>query len=272
MLGASRTSNAALQESLAGQYDAGNGAGFADAGLGLFQVVGLLGTERTLRSTLADPAIATETKTGIVDQLLDGKVFSWSVNVLKQIVSLRWSSDSDMVDATEEAGTTLILMAAEANGQIDRVEEELFRFGRAIDANADLQLALTDPASTPDIKAGIVRTLLEGKAADETIALVSEVAGSLRGRRIQDAVARLSELAAGRRGRIIAEVRTAIALSDEQQNRLAAALASLHGREVELNINIDASVIGGIEVRVGDEVIDGTAATKLEQARRRLAG
>lgn len=98
------------------------------------------------------------------------------------------------------------------------------------------------------------------------------MAGSLRGRRIQDAVARLSELAANRRGRIIAEVRSAVELTDSQQQRLAAVLATLHGRAVELNIEIDPAVIGGIEVRVGDEVIDGTAATKLEQARRKLAG
>ena len=272
MLGASRTSNAALQESLVAQYDSGNASGFSEAGRGLFEVVNLLGGERALRTTLADPAISTDAKTGVVDRLLDGKVSALAIDILKQIVGYRWSSDADMVDAVEEAGVTLVLMAAEGDGNIDRVEEELFRFGRAIDANPDLQMALTDPASSPEVKSGIVTTLLEGKAADETILLVGQVAGSLRGRRIQDAVTRLSELAAGRRGRIIAEVRSAIGLTDEQQSRLAAALAALHGREVELNIAIDPAVIGGIEVRIGDEVIDGTAATKLEQARRKLAG
>lgn len=263
---------AALQESLANRFEGGARADFVEAGQGLFAVVGLLGEERALRAMLADPAIGDGTKTETIKRLFSGRVSDLAVELLTTIATSRWSSDADMVDATEEAGATLILMGAEADGNIDRVEEELFRFGRAIDANPPLQMALTDPAATAEQKAGIVRTLLEGKAANETVLLVAHVAGSLRGRRIQDAIARLSELAAARRGRVVADVRSAIALTDAQRERLAAALGRLHGRDVELNIEIDPAVIGGIEVRIGDEVIDGTAATKLEQARRRLAG
>jgi F-type H+-transporting ATPase subunit delta len=133
-------------------------------------------------------------------------------------------------------------------------------------------MALTNPATPPSTKSGIVRQLLDGNATPETVELVGDISGNLRGRRIQAAIARLSELAAGRRGRIIAEVRSAVSLTAQQEERLAAALAQLHGRSVELNVDIDPAVIGGIEVRVGDEVIDGTAANKLEQARRKLAG
>lgn len=264
---------ATLQESLVSRFsDAADKGAFEAAGEGLFAVVGVLADERALRAMLADPAIGEGTKTETIKTLLNGKVSDLTVTLVTQIATSRWSSDSDMVDATEEAATTLVLMGAEADGNIDRVEEELFRFGRAIDANPPLQMALTDSASSAAQKSGIVNTLLDGKAAPETVELVSHVTGSLRGRRIQNAVARLSELAAARRGRIIADVRAAVPLTDSQQQRLSAALAKLHGRDVELNIEVDPAVIGGIEVRVGDEVIDGTAATKLEQARRKLAG
>ncbi len=273
MLGASRTSSTKLQKSLAERYDASpSSAEFGEAGRGLFAIVGVLTKERALRAMLADSSISDDRKVATINQLFAAQVSELTATVFTQIAESRWSSESDMVDAVEEAGATLVLMSAESDGNIDRVEEELFRFGRAIDANAELQMALTNPATSPEAKSAIVRSLLDGKACNETVELVGEVAGHLRGRRIQDAITRLSELAAGRRGRIIADVRSAVPLTDQQSERLSAALARLHGRSVELNVEIDPAVIGGIEVRVGDEVIDGTAANKLEQARRKLAG
>lgn len=273
MFGSSRTSYALLQDFLAALFEGKPGpTKLNEAGLDLFKVVGVLSDERSLRTTLADPAISVEAKDQLVQSLFGGKISDLAVSSLKQVVSQRWSTDADMVDAVEESGTSLLLMSAEDMNEIDRVEEEIFRFSRAIDANPDLQMALTDPAASAELKSGIVRTLLDGRANPTTIELISETAGNLRGRRIQSALARLSELAAARRGQILAEVRSAVPLSDEQQKRLAKALAKLHGRPVELNVEIDPSVLGGIEVRVGDEVIDGTAATKLEQARRKLAG
>ena len=271
MLGDSRTALAELQQTLTARFDdASSALSLAESGTDLMSVVGVLDSERVLRSTLADSALPLDNKKQLIDQLLAGKVSAVAQSVMDQIVTSRWSDDSDMVDAVEVSAATLVLMGAELDGRIDSVEEELFRFGRAIDANADLQMALTNPAASPASKAALVRALLAGKAAPETTLLVANVAGSLRGRRIQDAVVELSELAAARRGRIIADVRAATPLTSEQESRLVAALAQLHGRAVELNVALDPTVIGGIEVRIGDEVIDGTAATKLEQARRRL--
>lgn len=271
MLGSSRVSLAELNDSLHAQFDSNSASDLRAAGEGLLSTIEVLEGERALRATLADPSIGADQKTGVVNAILSGKVPELTVSVVREVANSRWSSDSDLVDAIEEAGATLVLMAAEKDGHIDSVEEELFRFGRAIDANPDLQMALTDPASQPEVKEGIVRTLLSGIAADETTIVVAHMAGSLRGRRIQDAIVRLSELAASRRGRVIADVTSAIELTSAQQQRLASALERLHGRQVELNVLVDPSVLGGIEVRVGDEVIDGTAASKLEQARRRLS-
>ncbi|MEI6624155.1 MAG: ATP synthase F1 subunit delta, partial [Actinomycetes bacterium] len=102
------------------------------------------------------------------------------------------------------------------------------------------------------------------------VTLVAHGAGSLRGRRIQAVIAELSDSAAARRGRVIADIRTAMPLTAKQCSRLGAALTKLFGRRVELNVDIDPSVVGGIEVRVGDEVIDATISSKLDQARRRM--
>ena len=290
MFGASRTSIAALREHLDALY-AGNtkqpallkfigdlltsgikAAGFSTGGEGLLAIVDVLDRERSLRIRLADPASSPESRDAIANALFDGKVSPLALGLFRMIIDSRWSSDADMVDATEEAGATLLLMAAETEGSLDKVEEELFRFGRAIDANADLQMALTDPATSPEVKSGIVTTLLDGKAETVTVLLLSHTTSHLRGRRIQDAVTALSELAGRRRGQLIANVRTAVSLSKEQAKRLTKALAQLHGRDIELNVIVDESVVGGIEVQIGDEVFDGTISSKLEQARRRMTG
>lgn len=264
---------AAVQESLAQRFDRGLGAGqLRKAGEDLLSVVDLLAGQRLLRTTLADPAISNEVKNRTMNQLLAGKITDLANEVLDEIIGSRWSSPGDMVDATEIAGVSLVIMGAEKKGTIDRVEEELFRFGRAIDANADLQMALTNPATSSEAKQGIVHSLLDGKCETETVTLLVHAVGSLRGRRVQTVVVELSELAAARRGRLIADVRSAVPLTDTQQQRLAAALAKLHGRRVELNIDVDPAVIGGIEVTIGDDVIDGTVLSKIEQARRKMAG
>ncbi len=263
---------AGIVESLNASYDgSADATAYRTAGEELLEVSTLLGSERTLRTTLADSSISADAKKGLLASLF-GSLSAPATETLGKIVNSRWSSDSDLVDAVEQAGDILVLMGAEADGRSDQVEEELFRFGRAIDANPDLQMALTNPATPAEAKTGIVRSLLENKAEGETNLLVGHIAASLRGRRFQDAISSVSELAADRRGRVVAVVRSAVELNDDQQARLAGVLAKLHGRDIELNIEIDPTVIGGIEVRVGDEVIDGTSANRLEQARRRMAG
>ncbi|MEI6622075.1 MAG: F0F1 ATP synthase subunit delta, partial [Actinomycetes bacterium] len=162
MLGSSRTSMTALQGSLSARYDSGISVSECDdAGRELFSVVDLLSSQRVLLATLADPAIDADSKKGVVSALLAARVGVVAQSLVDEVVTARWSSDADMVDALDAAGAALLLMGAEKEGRIDRVEEELFRFGRAIDANADLQMALTNPATSSAVKAGIVHSLLD---------------------------------------------------------------------------------------------------------------
>lgn len=82
----------------------------------------------------------------------------------------------------------------------------------------------------------------------------------------------MSKLAAARRDRAVAVVTSAVPLTDGQKQRLGAALAKLYGRQMHLNLDVDPTVLGGISVRVGEEVIDGTITERLAEASRRLAG
>lgn len=270
MIGASRVSLAALREAVDQRFDGSDAAALTADGEATLSFAAVLDSERTLRQTLADPAMGASAKEGLLSKLLSGKVPDSALSLIGETVNLRWSSDRDMVAAMTEAGQGLLLMAAEKEGRLDRVEEELFRFGRVIDANPDLQMALTNPALDAARKSAIVSSLLEGKADPLTVRLLQSATTELHGRPVQTAVGELSNLAAQRRGRVVAEVRTATPLSDEQSERLASALGRIHHRDVQLNVTVDPSVIGGLEVRVGDEVIDGTLSTRIEAARRRL--
>jgi F-type H+-transporting ATPase subunit delta len=271
MIGASRTSIAALREAVDARFDAADADALAHDGKSVLSFAGVLGRERTLRQTLADPAMEADAKRDLLRRLLDGKVPQGALDLIAQTVTLRWSTDRDMVAAMVSAGESLLLMSAEKQGLLDRVEDEIFRFGRVIDANPTLQMALTNPALDGRAKAAIIADLLRDKADPLTAQLLETATAELHGRPVQDAVEQLSTLAAQRRGRVVAEVRSAIPLSDEQSRRLTDALSRIHHREVQLNVTVDPAVVGGLEVRIGDEVIDGTLSTRIETARRRLA-
>jgi F-type H+-transporting ATPase subunit delta len=269
MLGSSRESLAGCQEGLDALRQE---SGFAGLPAELFAVASLLDGEPALRSTLADSGQGLAAREGLVRDVLGGRIGDLALRVVTMVVTTRWSSDTDLVLALELLADQAAFTVAEADGTLDATEEELFLFGRALDASPDLQMALTDPAQSAATKASIVRDLLAGRASQATGQVLEYAVGHLHGRRIDAVVDDLVALAAKQRERVVAEVRVAAPLTDEQERRLAAALTRLKGRTVRLNVAIDPSVLGGVHVRIGDEVIDGTVAARLEQARRAVLG
>ena len=154
MIGASRESLASVQESLrsrAGQGDLS--ALTAD----LLAVADLLGEQKSLRQTLADSGQPAAARQALVADVLGGKISAEAVAVVSSVVALRWSSDRDLIDALELLGAQAAFIAADANGSLDRVENELFHFGRAVDASAELQMALTDPSLLSQAKSTVAR-------------------------------------------------------------------------------------------------------------------
>ena len=187
-------------------------------------------------------------------------------------VDRRWSSDLDLVLAIEQLADQAAFTVAESDGSLDATEEELFLFGRALDASAELQMALTDPAQSSASKSAIVRDLLSGRCSVATDQVLQYAAGHLHGRRIDVVVEDLCGLAAKQRERVVAEVRVAADLSPAQEERLAGILSRMKGRTVRLNVAVDNAVLGGVHVTIGNEVIDGTVAARMEQARRAVLG
>ncbi|MFF4169093.1 F0F1 ATP synthase subunit delta [Streptomyces sp. NPDC001744] len=271
MNGASREALAAARESLDALTDntSADATKLADE---LASVTALFDREVSLRRVLTDPAQPGEAKAELAQRLLRGQVGGEAVDLVSGMVRSRWSGSRDLVDATEELANTADLTAAQKAGTLDDVEDELFRFGRIVSSSTELRSALTDKAATASAKGALLRSLLGGKAHATTERLVVRLVTQPRGRSLEAGLESLSKLAAARRDRMVAVVTSAVPLSDGQKQRLGAVLAKLYGRAMHLNLDVDPAVLGGITVRVGDEVINGTIAERLDEATRRLAG
>lgn len=154
---------------------------------------------------------------------------------------------------------------ARTEGSLATVEDELFRFARTLEGNDELRTTLTDAALPVSRRQQIVEDLLGGKAHPITTSLVSMVVGTGRSRDLPAIIAELVRLSAAEGNKEVAEVRSAIALTDDQKARLADALGQATGKQVEVKVVIDPTVLGGLVAQVGDTVIDGSVKTRLDQ-------
>ena len=175
-----------------------------------------------------------------------------------------------MSNASIEAYARALFEIAQAEGNIDEVENELFRMARAFESNEQLRSTLTDATIPADRRQGVVEQLLGGKASNTTTQLVSLLVGSGRSKDLPAIIDMLVKRASSEKKLEVAEVRSAIALTDDQQQRLSAALTKATGKQVNLKVVIDPTVMGGLVATVGDEVIDDTVRTRLEQLKSRI--
>lgn len=174
-------------------------------------------------------------------------------------------ADSDRIQAYADG----LFEIARAEGSLGEVSDELFRFARSLEGSDELRSALTDPHLPASRRQQIVEDLLGGRATNTTVMLVSMVVGAGRARDLPSIVDGLVSKAAAEGGRAVAEVRSAIELTDDQRTRLAAAIQHATGKQVEVKVVVDPGVLGGLVTTVGDTVIDGSVRTRLEQLNRR---
>jgi F-type H+-transporting ATPase subunit delta len=272
MQGASRESLAALRDRLADLTEDLDESALQQLSGELFSVVTLLAGPGGIRRTLSDPAIDGPRKERFVDQLFGGRVTATNVDLLKQVARTRWSEPRDVVDALENLAVETALVRAERDGQLDEVEDGLFRFERILASEHALRAALTDRNLPAERKLELLHRLLDEKVADTTFALVERAVLAPRGRTVERVLREYSELAASRRERLIARVTSAVALTEDQQERLTEALRASTGQDIRLQLIVDPGLIGGLTVRIGDEQIDGSVLRHLTEARRQLGG
>lgn len=270
MYAASREASSRSREALRAALT-GSDSVAATTGSELFAVVAVLDDQRSLRIALADASVPGSTRAELSERVFGGKVSPATLAVLTTAVAQSWSRTSDLVTTLMLLGQEALLESAADTGRLDAVEDELFRLGRILADNPDLDQALSDRAKPAHAKRELLSGLLTGKAEPITLALADQAVTRLQHGSIGAAFDHLSDLAAGRREQIVAHVRSAIALTSQQRDRLAASLQRIYGKSITVHVEVDPSLLSGLVVHIGDDVIDGSATGRLERLRRTLA-
>ncbi|HEX8768875.1 MAG TPA: F0F1 ATP synthase subunit delta [Jatrophihabitans sp.] len=238
----------------------------------LYAAAELLGGQPRLRRALGDPSTDADGRAALARSLFSGQVGDAALELVSDAVALRWSSPWDLTDALEILADDTLLAAAEQDGQLDTVEDELFRFERILSNSGELAAALDEAGVPAERRVDLLRSLLGAKVHPITAQLLEHAITSGRRPTVMLAIDDLLQASAARRERSVARVLSATELTPEQTERLAAALTRLYGREINVRTAVDENVKGGLVVRVGDEVIDGSIASRLAAARAAFAG
>jgi F-type H+-transporting ATPase subunit delta len=265
MRGASNESLARAAEALAGVT--------VTEGLGaeLFSVAKLLDGSGALRRALTDPARPRDARVSLVQQLFGGKISTQAQEILTTAVAGRWVGGRDLGNALDQLSVQAEVAYGDGRGKLDDLEDELFRLDRIVAAERGLSDKLSDRNIPLAARQELLAGLLQGKADGVTVRL-AERAVDGRGRSFAASMRTYQVAAAARRNASIATVRVATDLTEAERTRLATALGQQYGRDIQLNVIVDPDVVGGVRVDIGDEVIDGTIAARLDEAQRRIAG
>lgn len=225
--------------------------------------------EPGLRRVATDHAIDGSAKAGLAREVFAGKLSDAGLDLVADAVGRRWTVSRDLADTLEEIGVIAIVKSAGDNSA--RLADELFAVSQLVNEHADLRAALSDPARSAADKGALLSGLLDGKALDATKRLaVLSLNGSHR--TVAVALDAYQKLAASVRDESVAKVRVAQDLSAADRVRLQNALSAQYGRPVHLNVSVEPGLIGGMRVEIGDDVIDGSVSSRLDDARRKLAG
>lgn len=266
-----RESYAAAKERLEGLAASADPAHLWEIADEVLSVARLLDREPRLRRALADISRPAETRADLLRGLLAGKVGDDPLSLLSDLVGGRWPVPSELLNAVERLGVDALLAGAERADELTDLEDQLFRFGQIVAGDERLASVLSDSTVDPQRRAELVRSLLEGKALPTTVRLTELALTGFGGRSFQAALTRLVELAAARRDATVAYVVSAVPPTEAEERELADRLSRMYGRQISLKIEVRPQVIGGMSVRVGSDLYDGTVQRRLTEARAALA-
>ncbi|MCZ2402409.1 F0F1 ATP synthase subunit delta [Paenarthrobacter sp. Z7-10] len=249
----------------------------------LFGILATLDSSAGLRRALTDPSRSAEAKAALVRSLVNGKVSAQAGDLAAALAASRWANVRDLGDALETMAATVAIAVAEnrpgssSGGAVsgisglEQLESDLFAFSRAVDSSHEVQRALSEPQASDAAKSALAMKLVPA-AGEEARVLIQQAVSHPRGIKATKLVECFATLAAERQQRWIAAVSVSRPLTPAQLDRLQSGLNALYGRELKVNTIVDPTLIGGVRVRVGDEVVDASVISRLGDLRRQLAG
>ena len=233
----------------------------------LFAVVDALASSAGLRRAVTDPGRPESERQRLVHGLLDGKVSTTAVDIVAEGAAMRWAGGQTFAAALDRQAVRAQLMVAERDGTLEEAEDELFRFARLVESTPELRNALGDRSVGLAQRQELVGELLDGRATETTVVLAKRAVAA-RERTFAHTIEGFVTLAAAQKHRVVATVRVARPLTSEHRARLQTSLSQQVGREVAIQEIIDPDVLGGVQVELGDELIEGTVKARLDEARR----
>ena len=268
--GSSRQSLAGLRLSLDEKLKGLSAADCSAISKDLFAALLAIDSSIGLRRALTDPARDAASKSELIADLFKKSIGEPALALLGAAVSLRWSTPVELADAIEQIAVEAEASAANISDELDRVQSEVFAFSKLLIENPDLRQALSTTSDSTARKQELLQSIFGGKFTSYSNELLAHSVEGRRSRSIEKTISSYSHAVTARRNRVNAHIRASIVLSDAQKKKLTDSLTKQIGQPVHLNIEIDPSVIGGIAIRFGDEVIDGTISKRLAEASQAL--
>ncbi|MDO5737173.1 MAG: F0F1 ATP synthase subunit delta [Propionibacteriaceae bacterium] len=241
-------------------------AGAADE---LFAVVDLLETQAPLRRSLSDPSASPEDRAGLAARLFGNRVSPAALAVLSEVARSTFPNGRRLVTALETQGVRALLRVAKNSGDLGRVQQDLYSFATVVDSDPRLADTLRNRTYPLEARRDLVARLSADRVHPISSRLLARAAAG-RVRTLPLTVASYLSMAARLTSEQIAKVTVARPLDEARTDRLRQALEAQVGGPVSLQIEVDPTVLGGMDVSMGDDIIESTVAGRLDDARRLL--
>lgn len=267
---ASRDSLAQLHTELKATLSAGG----VELGAELFAALKVIDDNGALRRSITDPTVEANRRQELIRKIFGNKVSAAAVTVLQSLAGARWTTEREFGDAVEAMAASAAIFSAEQGGLagLRTLTQQLLEFNRVVESSHELQRALTDQQAPVTSRGDLAANLMTASALDSAKLLVRQAVEQPRGTKPVNLVRRFADLSAQQQRQWIADVTVARPLQQAQLDRLAQSLSTTFGRQLQLNVHTDPQLIGGIRIQVGDEVIDSSVASRLNDLNTKLAG